>query len=478
MLRILLGVVVISGGCVVQLEGADDEGHDHGQPFDDRENAIFQGVYDCTERGDTGYRSGSSFAIRVVTVDAKPIEVATANAYVALQEAARQDGVGVRIVSGFRTMSQQEYFYGCYTDCNCNNCNLAARPGYSNHQSGHALDLNTSDSGVLTWLNAHGDEFGFARTVASEPWHWEWWGAASDFDGPCGEPQLPAGCSSGDFDGAFCDDDGASSEQAHQCLTQDLGVDFRCADVDGSPAYCGDEPATRAEALFVLGTAAGLPARDDAGAPFPDAFVDDDGHRYEQALNAGMHFGVLVGDGAGHATPDGGATRSTIAVLLTRIYDLPATTEDFFSDDDGTPNEEFHNRVAALGFTYGCGPGEGERRRFCGSERADRSALARFACGADGYDAVAVWDRPAPPPGTPTEEPIDPPTTDPLDPEPETPPPGLDEAPPEDEVTARVLDLPPAVIQEDGCAQTKATSTTALLAVLLLVRRRRRCVLA
>ena len=25
--------------------------------------------------------------------------------------------------------------------CNCNSCNLAAVPGYSNHQSGHALDL-------------------------------------------------------------------------------------------------------------------------------------------------------------------------------------------------------------------------------------------------------------------------------------------------------------------------------------------------
>ncbi|MDP2340850.1 MAG: M15 family metallopeptidase [Deltaproteobacteria bacterium] len=465
-----LVIFALSLGCTAQLEGADDEGHDFAAPLDDRENEIFQGVYDCSERGDTGYRSGDDFHIQVVTVDAKPVEVATANAYLAMQGAARAAGVNIRIVSGFRTMQEQQYFYGCYTNCNCNNCNLAARPGYSNHQSGHALDLNTSDGGVLTWLNNHGDEFGFSRTVPSEAWHWEWWGAAADFDGPCGEPQVPAGCSSGNFDGSFCDDDGAGSEEAHDCLV-DLDVDFHCANVDGAPAYCGADLATRAEALFVLAGAAGLPLRDAAGADFPNAFVDDEGHRYERTLNAGKHFAVLLGDGSGHANPDGGASRSTIAVLLTRIYDLPAATQDYFSDDDGTANEDFHNRVAALGFTYGCGAGEGGRRRFCGADRADRSALARFACGAAGYDAVAVWDRPAPPPPEePTpDEPVDPVEPDPADPIEE---PIDDEAPPETEPTNE-LDLPPAVIHEDSCAQTKATSTSALLLGLFLFRRRR-----
>ena len=51
--------------------------------------------------------------------------------------------------------------------------NLAAPPGYSNHQSGKALDLNTSAKGVYTWLSKHGATYGFRRTVPSEKWHWE-----------------------------------------------------------------------------------------------------------------------------------------------------------------------------------------------------------------------------------------------------------------------------------------------------------------
>jgi hypothetical protein len=106
-----------------------------------------------------------------------------------MQAAAAGAGVDVRIVSGFRTMAEQERLYSCYVNCNCNSCNLAARPGTSNHQSGHALDLNTSSGGVLTWLNNNGARFGFSRTVPSEAWHWEWWGSASDYPSPCGGDQ-------------------------------------------------------------------------------------------------------------------------------------------------------------------------------------------------------------------------------------------------------------------------------------------------
>lgn len=163
-----------------------EDGSDFIEPEDDRSNEAFQGLYDCSERSDNGYRQGSRFNISVVKVDNKPVEVDTANAYIALQNAARGAGVNVRIVSGFRTNSEQTHLYGCYTNCNCNSCNLAARPGYSNHQSGHALDLNSSDAGVSSWLNANGGRFGFRRTVTNEPWHWEWWGNDSDYTGPCG----------------------------------------------------------------------------------------------------------------------------------------------------------------------------------------------------------------------------------------------------------------------------------------------------
>ena len=120
----------------------------------------------------TGYRRGTAMHICVTTVDGKPVEVATAAAYRQMQDAARRAGVSLRVVSGFRTMTEQRRLYNLYR---AGQGNLAAPPGYSNHQSGHALDLNTSASGVYSWLSRHASAYGFRRTVPSEKWHWEKW---------------------------------------------------------------------------------------------------------------------------------------------------------------------------------------------------------------------------------------------------------------------------------------------------------------
>jgi hypothetical protein len=119
-----------------------------------------------------GYIRGRPMSIRVIRLEGKPVEVRTAAAFLRLQQAAGRAGVQVRIVSGFRTMRHQQALYCAYR---YERGNLAARPGYSNHQSGHALDLNTGDSGVYRWLTQNARRFGFRRTVPSEPWHWEWW---------------------------------------------------------------------------------------------------------------------------------------------------------------------------------------------------------------------------------------------------------------------------------------------------------------
>jgi hypothetical protein len=212
-------VASFAPGCSNDLDITDGDGIDGEAPYDDGSNVELQGVYDCSERSDTGFRSGNRFAISVVRVDARPVEVATANAYIAMQEAARRDGVSLRIVSGFRTMDEQEYLYGCYVHCSCNSCNLAARPGYSNHQSGHALDLNTSDRGVMSWLNRNGGRFGFSRTVPSEDWHWEWWGNARDFNGPCGVDAPAPSTNVAPSDCTTLPAAGATIEEDSACFT-------------------------------------------------------------------------------------------------------------------------------------------------------------------------------------------------------------------------------------------------------------------
>lgn len=109
-------------------------------------------------------------AIDAVVIDGKPVAVRTADAYKRMRDAARRDGVTLRINSGFRSYEEQAALYKLYRQ---GRGNLAAKPGYSNHQNGRALDLNTSDPGVYRWLSRNARHFGFRRTVPSEKWHWE-----------------------------------------------------------------------------------------------------------------------------------------------------------------------------------------------------------------------------------------------------------------------------------------------------------------
>jgi hypothetical protein len=121
----------------------------------------------------TGYRRGKAFSICVTKVDGKLVEVNTARAYLRMKRAAKKRGITLWVNSGFRTMAQQRYFWNCYQTKKCNGGNLAAPPGYSNHQSGSALDLNTTARGVYWFLSKYGKSYGFRRTVPSERWHWE-----------------------------------------------------------------------------------------------------------------------------------------------------------------------------------------------------------------------------------------------------------------------------------------------------------------
>jgi len=98
----------------------------------------------------------------------------TACAFSKMRTAALRSGVNIKINSGFRTLSRQNYFWNCYQTKRCNNGNLAARPGTSNHGIGIALDLNAASAGVYSWLANNARTYGFVRTVPSENWHWEY----------------------------------------------------------------------------------------------------------------------------------------------------------------------------------------------------------------------------------------------------------------------------------------------------------------
>jgi LAS superfamily LD-carboxypeptidase LdcB len=86
--------------------------------------------------------------------------------------AAHKDGIELQVSSGFRTQEEQLELFRLYRQ---GRGPLASRPGTSNHQSGHALDIETRELAVRLWLRRHAHRFGFLRTVPSERWHWEYW---------------------------------------------------------------------------------------------------------------------------------------------------------------------------------------------------------------------------------------------------------------------------------------------------------------
>jgi hypothetical protein len=147
-----------------------------------------QSSVDCsTERMDA-YSGGNRIGtVDVIRVGGKRVTKSVGQAFLKFQRAAASAGVDVGLNSAFRTMAEQRYFYGCYQSGSCNSGNLAARPGYSNHQSGRAIDISNSRS---SWVVANASRFGFKRTVPSEPWHFEYTGA--DPGGPCGSGATPA----------------------------------------------------------------------------------------------------------------------------------------------------------------------------------------------------------------------------------------------------------------------------------------------
>lgn len=127
----------------------------------------------------------------------------TALALMKLIYAAREDGVWIIPVSGFRTTADQDKLWqsqiqrqGSPEDA----AKISAPPGYSEHHTGYALDLTDgnlkardditykfAETDAFKWLTLHAKEFGFELSfpknnpqgVSYEPWHWRFVSSAT-----------------------------------------------------------------------------------------------------------------------------------------------------------------------------------------------------------------------------------------------------------------------------------------------------------
>jgi D-alanyl-D-alanine carboxypeptidase len=116
-----------------------------------------------------------------------------ADAWRQLKQAARQDQVIMEIVSAFRNVERQIDIIRTKLDRGMpieTILTLSAPPGYSEHHTGRAIDINTpgciateepfEHTDAFRWLQTHASRFGFylsyprgnASGFIYEPWHW------------------------------------------------------------------------------------------------------------------------------------------------------------------------------------------------------------------------------------------------------------------------------------------------------------------
>jgi dipeptidyl aminopeptidase/acylaminoacyl peptidase len=133
--------------------------------------------------------------------------------------------------------------------------------------------------------------------------------------------------------------------------------------------YCPDDAVTRGQMAAFLDRALKPPATST------DFFTDDDGSIYEPAINRLAAAGIVKGcriDLAWYC-PSATITREQLAAFLDRALQLPPTSTDFFTDDESSPFEPNINRVAAAGITKGCTP-----TTYCPSLTVTRGQMAAF----------------------------------------------------------------------------------------------------
>jgi D-alanyl-D-alanine carboxypeptidase len=135
----------------------------------------------------------------------------------------------------------------------------------------------------------------------------------------------------------------------------------------GDGRFCPDGLVTRAQMASFLVRMFELPA---SGV---DRFDDDTGSRHEAAINALAAAGITAGCGPRAYCPSGIVTRAQMATFLSRAADLPATSLDYFLDDEESTHESRLNRVAAAGLTAGCG-----FHRVCPAGSVTRGQMAAF----------------------------------------------------------------------------------------------------
>jgi peptidoglycan hydrolase-like protein with peptidoglycan-binding domain len=130
-----------------------------------------------------GYQRGAPYIIvtrQLGDGQGGALETRAALAYYAMHAAAVRAGAHFAANESFRTYEQQTNLWRRY---HRREPGHAARPGWSTHQSGIAIDASRDDDAGSQWLVRHAREYGFilpgylysaAGRTEVEDWHWEY----------------------------------------------------------------------------------------------------------------------------------------------------------------------------------------------------------------------------------------------------------------------------------------------------------------
>jgi len=144
-------------------------------------------------------------------------------------------------------------------------------------------------------------------------------------------------------------------------------VDEKITGGCSSSRFCPGRTVTRAQMASFMKRAMSLPGATK------DYFWDDGASMHEDDINRITDAGVTGGCAAGRYCPTAYVNRAQMASFLARALNLPATSSDYFTDDNGSMHEDAINRLAAAGIAGGCGDG-----KFCPGWGVSREQMAAF----------------------------------------------------------------------------------------------------
>ena len=141
------------------------------------------------------------------------------------------------------------------------------------------------------------------------------------------------------------------------------GISKGC-DVD---LYCTYNPVNRGALAALLARAMDLPSTSK------DFFDDDDETTHESSINRLAAAGLAIGCGTRRFCPGRIATRATGAAFMARALDLEPVEEDYFTDDETSPDEAAINMIAAAGIATACAT-----NRYCPTSDLSRGVFTLY----------------------------------------------------------------------------------------------------